>query len=191
VAQDAFHPFTGVDVLLDGYLVGASLLEEAAGADVNALGILTKDHQANIVRDTGFERGKPLMEELRRPGVDVKVELEAQTKKDVRGVLVGRDAGIAESAKEDGVELVAKHLNGAFRQGDFFEEIFVSSPVELDEFERSAAFGDGGLDHLDSDWGNFPADAVTGDDSNTRMRTAFAKRYIGHGSGSGGSIGLR
>ena len=120
------------------------------------------------------------MEKFGGTGVDVEVEFEAQTEEDVGGVLVGGDARIAESAKEDGVEFVAKHFDSAFGERDFFAEIFVGAPIEVDEFDGAIAFGGGGFDELDGDGSDFFADAVAGDDGDAGFGTAGTERGVGH-----------
>ena len=125
------------------------------------------------------------MEKLGGAGVDVEVEFEAQAEENVSGVLVGGDAGIAERTKEDGIEFVAEHFDGSFGEGDFFAEEFVGAPVEFHELDVVMAAGGGGFDNVDGDGRDFFADAVTGDDSDARVRTAFAKGDIGHECASG------
>jgi len=55
--------------------------------------------------------GVAWVKELGGAGVDEEIEFEAEAEEDVCGVLVGRDAGIAESTEEDGVEFIAKHFD--------------------------------------------------------------------------------
>ena len=185
VADDALDAFAGVDVFLDGDLVGSSLFEEAADADVEAFGVFAEDHQVNVVGGAIAERGEARVEEFGGAGVDVEVELEAQAEEDVGGVLVGGDAGIAERAEEDGVELVAQHFDGAFGEGDVFAEEFVGAPVEFDELDGAVALGGGGLDDFDGYGGDFLADAVAGDDGDAGFGTAVAKGDVGHECASG------
>jgi hypothetical protein len=113
-------------------------------------------------------------------GVDVKVEFEAQAEEDIGSVVVRWYAWISESTEKDGVEFVSQHVNGAFREGDFLTEVFVGAPVEIDELDRTAAFGGDHLNASDRDGGDFFADAVAGDDRDARLGTARAKRDVGH-----------
>jgi len=180
VADDALDAFARVDILLDGDLVGGVLLEETANADVETFGVFAEDHEVDFGEVAITERGETRMEEFGGAGVDVEVELETQAEEDVCSVLVGRDAGIAEGAKEDGVELVAKEFDRAFGEGDVFAEVFVGAPVELDEFEGAVAPGGGGADDLDGYGGHFPADAVARNNGDAGFGTAVAKRDVGH-----------
>jgi len=59
-------------------------------------------------------------------------------------------------------------------------EIFVGTPVEVDEFDGAVAFGDGGFDDLDGDRGDFLADAIARDDRDAGFGAAGAKRNVGH-----------
>src|SRR5208337_2460324 len=181
MADDALNPFAGVDVFLEGNLVGSALFEEAAHADVEAFGVLADDHEVDVGEGAVAERGEARMEEFGGAGVDVEIELHAQAEEDVCSVLVGRDAGIAEGAKEDGVKFVAKEFDRAFGEGDVFAEVFVGTPVELDEFEGAVAPGGGGADDLDGHGGHFPADAVAGNNGDAGFGTAVAERDVGHG----------
>ncbi len=174
VADDAFDALAGVDVFLDGDFVGGVFLVEAAHAHVEAFGVFAKYHKADIVGGDVAERGEALVEEFGGAGIDEKVELKAQTEQDVRGVLIGGHAGIAEGAEENGVELIAHHFNGARRKGDVFAEIFVGAPVELDELDGAVALGSRGIDALDGDGRDFLADAIAGNDGDARAGTAVA-----------------
>ncbi len=48
MAEDALDAFAGVDVFLDSDLVGSSLLEEAANADIDAFGVFAEDHEVHV-----------------------------------------------------------------------------------------------------------------------------------------------
>src|SRR5271167_1900384 len=120
------------------------------------------------------------MEELDRAGVYVEIELEAQAEEDVRGVLVGGHAGIAERAKEYGVEFVAEHLHRALRESDFLAEILIRAPVELHKFQRAVAFAGGGAYHLDGFGGDLLADAVAGNNRDAGLGTAISEWDVGH-----------
>ena len=184
--DNALDTLAGIDLLLSSDFIGSSLLEEAAGPDVDAFGVLSKDDEANIVTSAVFQRSEALVEEFGGAGIDEEVEFEAKTEENLGGMLVGGDARVAESAEEDGVEFVAKHFDGAFGEGDLFAEEFVGAPVEVNEFDVAAMFGGGGLDGGDGDRSNFLADAVTGDDGDAGVGTAIAQRSVGHGGCSAG-----
>jgi len=188
VADDALDASAGVDVFLDGDFVGGALFEEAAGADVDAFGVFAEDHEVDVFGGAIAEGSEAIMKEFGGASVDVEVEFEAEAEENVGGVLIGRDAGIAEGAEEDGVEFVAQEFDGAFGKRDFFAEIFVGAPIEFDELERAIAFGYGGFDDLDGDGSDFLADAVAGDDGDAGFGSAVAEwQDIGH---EGGSVGV-
>ncbi len=180
VADDALDAFAGVDVFLDGNLVGSVLLIEAADADIETFGIFAEDHEADVVGGNVTQRSEALVEEFGRAGVDEEVELEAEAEEDVRGVLVGGHAGIAEGAEEDGVEFIAQHFDGAGRERDVFAEEFVGAPIEFHELDGAVALGGGGFDALDGDGRDFLADAVAGDDGDARVGSAVAMWDVGH-----------
>ena len=48
VADDALDAFAGVDVFLHGDFVGRILFEKAAHANVQAFGVFTEDHHADV-----------------------------------------------------------------------------------------------------------------------------------------------
>src|SRR5215468_10066772 len=59
--DDALDAFSGIDLLLDGYLVVRPFLEVASHEDVHALGIFTKYNEIHIFSITPFERAKTLV----------------------------------------------------------------------------------------------------------------------------------
>src|SRR6266550_3301387 len=110
ITDNALDAFAGVDVLLNGNLVRRALLEKPANANVEALRVFTEHHQANVFFGAVAQWREPIVQELHRPGVDVQVELEPQTQKDVGSVLIRRDPRVAQRAEKDGVKLIAEHL---------------------------------------------------------------------------------
>lgn len=121
------------------------------------------------------------MKKLGGTGVDEEIELETQAEENVSGVLVAGNARIAESTKENGVEFVAEHFDGAIGEGDVFAKIFVGTPIEFDKFDWPVMMGDGGFDDVDCNRGDFLADAVTRNNGNARGGTAGSKRDVWHG----------
>jgi len=184
VADDAFDAFAGVDVFLDGDFVGGVFLEETAHAYVDAFGVFAENNKADVVGGDVAERSVARVQEFGGAGVHEEIKLEAQAEEDVGGVLIGRNAGIAKGAEEDGVEFVAQHLDGTGGKSDIFAKESVGAPVKVDEFEGAIVFGGGGLDGFDGDGSNFLTDAVAGDDGDARVRTAVAEGAVGHVYGS-------
>jgi len=180
VAKDALDTFVGVDVFLDGNFVGSSLFEEAANADVQALGVFAEDYEIDVGGLAILERGEARGEEFGGAGVDVEIELEAQAEEDVGGVPVGRDARIANGAEEDGVEFVAKEFESAFGERDVFAKIFVGAPIEVDELDGAVAAGGGGAEDVDGDGSDLLTDAVAGNDGDAGFGAALAERDVGH-----------
>ena len=104
VAQAALDALACVDRLLDGDLVGRASLEEAAGAGVEALGVLADDDEVDLLGSLVAERRVDAGVELDRAQVDVEVELEAQAQQDALLEDAGLDVGVADGAEQDGVE---------------------------------------------------------------------------------------
>ena len=100
---------------------GVSLLEEAAGACVQPLGVLADDDEVDVLRAFAEDRGGNARIELHRTQVDVLVELEADLQdeaalEDARRDVVAREPG-PHGALVDGVDglevvehRVRKHL---------------------------------------------------------------------------------
>ena len=116
-----------------------------------------------------------VMEQFNRASVDVQVELEAQAEKNVGGVLIRGHARVAEGAKEDGVEFLPEHLDGAGRERHAVAKIFVGAPIEFDKLDGPL---ERGAEHFDSFGDDFFADAVAGNDGNARGRAATAQRKL-------------
>src|SRR5712672_529538 len=104
VADDALDALAGINVFLNGDFVWRVFLEEAADSDVKAFGILTKDREADVVGRAVAQRGQAIVKKFDRAGIHKEIEFKTQPEKNVRGVLVRRNAWIAECAEKDGVE---------------------------------------------------------------------------------------
>ena len=110
--DDPFHPLAGVDVLLDGDLVGGSLLEVPSHPHVKALRVLPEDHEVDLLASPLLERAQPAGQAAHGSLVHIQVQMEAGAEQDVRGVLHVRHPGIAKGAHQDRVES-AEFLQGA------------------------------------------------------------------------------
>ena len=105
IADHPLHALAGVDVLLHGHLVRRALFEDAAGIDVNALGIFAHYHEINVPWFDAFERAERRVQQTHRAHVGVQVHLEPHAQEDFLRVNIGRHPRIAERAQQDGVEI--------------------------------------------------------------------------------------
>src|ERR1700745_2238211 len=87
-----------------------SFLEEAANADIETFRVLAEDHEAHVVSGTVAKRRKPVVEKFNRASIHKEVELEAKSEKDVRRVLIGWNARIAERTEKNRIEFFAEHF---------------------------------------------------------------------------------
>src|SRR5579883_1407560 len=190
VADDALDALPRVNVFLDGDFVGGSLLEKAAHADIEAFRIFPENHEANIFFRAAGERSKPRVQEFDGPGVDEEVELEAEAKEDVSGMLIRGDTGITEGAEQDGVELAAQHFDRARRKTDAIAQVAIGAPVKFDKLDGAFCRRDDTADDVHGNGGHFPADAIAGNHGNAGRRAASAERELlcgafgSHGKGT-------
>src|ERR1700688_327363 len=166
-AYDTLHTFAGVDVFLHSNFVRSVLLKKPADADIQALGIFTKHHQTNIFFRAPVQRRKPFVKKFHWSGVNIQIQLESQAEQDVSSMLITRHAGIAERAKQNGVELVTQHFHCAVRQADAIAKIFIRAPVELHKFDGAARGGSHRLQNFERFRCDFFADAVTWNDGDS------------------------
>src|SRR5216683_6621601 len=179
VADNALDAFAGVHVLLNGDFVRRAFLEEPANSDVEALGVLAKDHQANVFFGPVAQRSEPVVEEFDGSGVDIEIELEAKTQQDVGGMLIRRHARVAERAKQNGVKLVAQHFDGPGREGHTFAQILVRAPIKLDKFQAPLGRRGHGFQYLDGLRRNLRPDSVAGNHGDSGRRAAISQRNAG------------
>ena len=84
---------------------GVPLYSEAAGAGVEALGVLADDDEVDVLGLLVLQRAVNAGIELDRAQVDVLVQLEADAEQHALLEDAGLDVGVADGAQEDGVEL--------------------------------------------------------------------------------------
>ena len=113
-----------------------ALLEVAADAGVEALGVLAEHEHVDVRRALALERRQPLVEQPHRAQVDVEVELEAQAEQDVARVHLLGHARIAERAEQDRRVVIAQLLDRALGQRGAVAQPALGAPVELDQLER-------------------------------------------------------
>ena len=124
------------------------------------------------------QRGEAFVEEFGGAGVDVEVELEAQAEEDVRGVLVGGDAGIAEGAEEDGVELVAEHFDAPSGRVMFSRRNLSAPQSNSTNSMGRLRLAVAALMRCHGLGRDFLADAVAGDDGDARFGSAVASGML-------------
>src|SRR2546430_15214638 len=91
-------------------------------------------------------------------------------------MLIRRHARIAQSTEKKGVELIAEHLDRACRQGDAFPQVLVSAPIKFHKFDRTLGLPRDRLQHLYRFRSNSLADAISGNDGNSRGGATCAHR---------------
>ena len=102
--NDPVHALVRIQLFLNRDFIVCAGLEAPADADIEPLGVLTKDDKVDIVWPAFLERTQTRVEQPHRAIVDEEVELEARAEEDVTRVAIVGDAGIAKRADEDRVE---------------------------------------------------------------------------------------
>src|SRR5205814_7823066 len=108
--DDALDAFARVQLLLRGYLVRRASLHESARAAVCALRVLSEDDEVYVFGRAVAQRCEARVEQSHGAQVYVKVEAAPHAEQNVFGVLVRRDARVAERAREYRVELAREHF---------------------------------------------------------------------------------
>src|SRR5260370_6553940 len=179
VADNALDAFAGVHVLLNGDFVRRAFLEEPANSDIEALGVLAEDHQANVFFGTVPQRSEPVVEEFHWASCDVEIELEAKTQQNIGGMLIRWNAGIAQCPEENGVKFVAEHFDRAGREGHAFAQILVRAPSKLDKFQAPLGRRGHGFQYLDGLRRNLRPDSVAGNHGDSGRPAAISQRNAG------------
>src|SRR5580704_6451642 len=179
IADDALDAFAGVDILLDSDLVRCVLLEEATDSHVQPLGVLAENHQADVFFGAVAQGSEPVVKQLDGPGVNVEVQLEAQPKQDVGGMLIRRHARVSERAKKNGIKLVPQHLYCTRGQRDAFPEVLFRAPIEFHEFQRPLGGSSHGLQHFHGFWSDFRTNPIAWDHSDASRWTTISQRNSG------------
>ena len=96
------------------------------------------DDKIDVLRLDAFQRTERRIQQAHRANVGVQVHLEAHAEQNFFGVDVGLDAGIAESADQDGVEVARQHGEAIGRDGGLVAQITIGTPVEFGQFNRRA-----------------------------------------------------
>ncbi len=135
IADDALDALARVDVFLNRDLIRRALLEDSARIGVDALGVFADDDEIHILRLDAFQRTQRRIEQPHRAHVGVEVHLEAHAEQDLFGMDVGGDAGIAEGAGEDGIEVALEHGEAIGRDGHAVAKIAIGAPVKLAELD--------------------------------------------------------
>ena len=120
-----------------GHFVLGPRLEAPADADVEPLGVLSKDDEVDVFGAPALERTEALVEQRDRAVVDVEIELEARAEQDVARVAVVGHARIAQRTDEDRVE-PAKQIVAVRRHRDACLEVVVGAPGQAFDVEAAA-----------------------------------------------------
>src|SRR3970040_2095969 len=169
VAQDALDPLAGIDIFLDGHLIGGALLEISAHTHVEPLGVFTENNEVNVALVAASQGRQAFVEEFDRAKIDVEIELETHSEEDISGVLHGRDARVAEGADKDGITFPAQCLKGAGGEADAVAKITLRSPIKMNQLEVLAANPRHRFENLDRFSRDVHADAVSGDNRNAPL----------------------
>lgn len=161
--DDALDALAAVHVLVDGDLVGRALLEVAAHAHVDALGVLAEHDHVVVDRPLVLERQQAVGEAGDGPDVREEVEAEAEAEEDVARVAEIGDARITERAQEHGRGGVANHRLIGLGERRAIAEEPIGAEIELDELEGQAAHLPQRLEELAADGHHFFPDAVPRD----------------------------
>src|SRR6267142_4698785 len=99
-------------------------------------------------------------------------------------MLIRRNAGIPERAKENSVEFIAQHFDGADWETYALAQKLVRAPVEFDEFHGPLSWRGNRPQHLHRLRRDFSADAVTRNHGDTSRGAAISQRDAGQGLAS-------
>ena len=158
----ALHPFSRVDVLLNGYFIVGSLLEGASGIGVNTFGVFANDHEIDVSGFNPFERAQRGIEQSHRADIRVEIELEAHTEQNLFRMHVAGNARVANRSHENGVSFFRQGCKSIGWNRGAVGQIAVGPPVEVRESERGARC----LKDLDCLGDYLPANAIPEDDCN-------------------------
>ncbi len=169
-ADDPLHPFARVDALLYRDLVRRALLEVAADARVDALGVLAEDDEVAVPRLAPRERHEAIAQTLHRPHVAVEVEAEAEAEEDVPRVAHVGDTRIAQGAEEDGVVVFADGGGDLVGEGRSVSQMTIGAQVVVGQLDVVASDLFEGLEELHPLRDHVLTDSVSWDDGDTLGR---------------------
>ena len=158
VLDDAVNAAIRVHLLLNRDLVLGVRPHPAAGADIEAFGVLPKHHEVDVAARAVLQRAETIVKQPDGPVVHVQIELEARAEQDVARVTVVRDARVAKRADEDRVEGPQRVVPAA-RNRDAGLQVIVGAPRQL--FEGATPDRPQDVQGL---WNHFAADSISGHD---------------------------
>src|SRR6516165_43010 len=100
------------------------------------------------------------MKQPHRAHIRVQIETESQRKKNLGGMLLIGHARIAYSAKQNCAEIFAEHIERAGRQRYTFSQVFLGTPIELDELQSCAEYFIDPAQHAHRLTGNINSDPI-------------------------------
>ena len=157
------QPFAGVDGRLGGHFVRRALLQKAADAAVEILGVLADHDKVDVVRALAGQRRFDARVEFDGPQVDVLIQLKPQFQQQSLFQDSGRHVRMADGAQEDGVER-AQLVDRAGRQYVAGAQVAVAAEVKLFQFVLEPFQRRDGLQHLECFGGDFGARSIAADD---------------------------
>ena len=137
VPDDAVHTLEGVDLFLNGDLIGCVGLEAAADAHVHTFGVLAEHHEVDVLAAAIFQRAQGVIQQLDGAVVGVEVEFKPGAEQDVARVFVVWYPGVAKGSEKNCVIVVAQHVVAVGRQRDTCREIVVRAPRQCVELQWS------------------------------------------------------
>ncbi len=176
VANDPLDALAGVDVLLDGELLGSALFEDSTDADVEAFGILPENDEVDVIDATILQRAEPFIQQLHWTMVDEKIEVEAHRQQNLLGVRHVRHPRITQRAQINGVEVVAQDFEGVVRKTDAGFKILVGTVVEPLELQRDLESSRGGLCNVHGGLRHFETDSISWDHRNACHRPLLGRK---------------
>src|SRR5207237_7897437 len=154
--EDSLHPFARIDLDLLRDFVGSALPQDATGPGVQALGVLAKDDELEVLAPLSLQRAEPVVDQDAGAQVDVQVQLEAHREEDALGVLVAWNARIADGAEVDGGVLAAQRIHEPRREGRAIAQVPIGAEIEPVELQRKPE----ALQHAHADARDFRAASV-------------------------------
>ena len=174
VLDDPLDTFAGMNLFLDGHLVGSSLLEHPAYSGVCPLRVFTKHGEVDLIELHILQGTQLFVKKPDGANVRVQVQTESDAEQNIGGVAHIGNTGIAHRAHKNRIELVAKHFKSAFGQRHSIAQVFLGAPIEFDELQFLAEHLVHSPQHLQGLASDVDTDPIAGNHCNSfhiRFRT--------------------